>query len=160
MRTLKTVAITLAASLLAILAICYGFVRSGGLSARKKPGGLEYAVAALALDISLPVRAKSAKNPVAPSSEALAAGTKFFSENCAVCHGNDGAGQTNTAKGLSPGAPDLRAKHAQELADGEMFYVIKNGIRFTGMPGWNLRDEQIWKLVLATRQLAQQHAKP
>jgi len=160
MRTLKTVAITLAVSILAILAICYGFVRSGGLSARKKPGGLEYAVAALALNLSIPAGAKSAKNPVAPSSEALAAGTKIFSENCAACHGNNGAGQTNTAKGLSPGVPDLRAKHVQELADGEMFYVIKNGIRFTGMPGWDLRDEQIWKLVLATRQLAQQDTNP
>jgi mono/diheme cytochrome c family protein len=158
MRTVRTVTVTVAALILASFALCYAFLRSGGLSARRKPGGFEYAVAGLALNITMPAAAKSVKNPVAPGSDALAAGTKIFSENCAVCHGNDGAGRTNTAKGLSPEVPDLRAKHVQELTDGEMFYVIRNGIRFTGMPGWNLGDDQIWKLVLATRQLAKDHA--
>jgi mono/diheme cytochrome c family protein len=56
--------------------------------------------------------------------------------------------------------PDLKAAHVQNLSDGEMFYIIKNGVRFTGMPAWNLRDEQIWKMVLLTRQLSRPGTSP
>jgi len=158
MQTAKTVAITLTALILVILAVCYGLLKSGSLSARKKPGSVEYAIANYALNLSIPAAAKSARNPIAATSEALLAGSKSFSENCAVCHGNDGAAKTNTAKGLSPEVPDLKAERVQKLADGQMFYLVKNGIRFTGMPGWDLRDEQIWKLVLVIRQFAKEPA--
>jgi mono/diheme cytochrome c family protein len=160
MRTAETIAITLVALAMAILVASYGLLRSGDLSARRKPGKFEYAVANYALSLSIPPAARSEKNPIAATSEVLVGATRYYSEDCAVCHGNDGAGKTNIAKGLSPEVPDLRAEHVQKLSDGQMFYVIRNGIRFTGMPGWDLRDEQIWKLVLVTRQFAREHAQP
>ncbi|HEY7306115.1 MAG TPA: cytochrome c [Bryobacteraceae bacterium] len=155
-RTVAAIAITLTVLILAILATSYSFLRSGGLSARKKPGNLEHSVAAHALDLSIPMSAKSAKNPIPPTPEAVTAGMKSFTENCFVCHGSDGAGRTETAKGFSPAVPDLRTPHVQKLTDGQMFYLIKNGIRFTGMPAWNLSEEQIWKLVLVMRQFAKE----
>ncbi len=156
MRTASIVAITVTALLLAIVVICYSLLKSGDLSARKKPGTFERAVANYALNLSIPGAAKKAKNPVKATPDALASGTKYYSENCAVCHGNDGAGRTNPAKGLSPDVPDLRATPVQKLTDGEIFYLIRNGIRFTGMPGWDFQDQEIWKLVLVTRQLPKQ----
>jgi len=86
-----------------------------------------------------------------PAPGALTEARKFYSDNCAVCHANDGTGKTNTAKGLSPEVPDLRAAHVQKLTDGEMFYIIKNGVRFTGMPGWDLSDGRPWELVPRSR---------
>ena len=52
----------------------------------------------------------------------------------------------NTAKGLSSEVPGLDAEHVQKLTDAEMFYIIKNGVRFTGMPGWDLPDGRVWQL--------------
>jgi mono/diheme cytochrome c family protein len=160
MRTPTAIAITLTVLILAILVTFYTFLRSGGLSARKKPGKVEHSVAAHAVNLSIPASAKTAKDPIPPTSQALAEGTKYFAAHCAVCHGGDGSGQTETAKGFSPVVPDLRTPRVQELTDGAMFYIVKNGIRFTGMPAWNLDDEQIWKLILVMRQFAKQPLLP
>jgi mono/diheme cytochrome c family protein len=90
--------------------------------------------------------------------EVLIDAKKSYSENCAVCHGIDGTGKTDIARGLSPEVPDIRAPQIQSRTDGELFYIIKTGVRFTGMPGWDFRDEQIWHLVLLIRQFAKENA--
>ena len=160
MRTAGAIAISVVGFALVILIVCFVALKTGALSARKKPGNFEYAVANYALKLSIPKAVKNAKNPERPTPAALIDANKYFSENCAVCHGNDGSGKTDTARGLSPEVPDLKAAHVQNLSDGEMFYIIKNGVRFTGMPAWNLRDEQIWKMVLLTRQLSRPGTSP
>lgn len=152
MRTVKIASTTLLALILVALALCYVFLKSEGLSARKKPSDLEYAIANYALAVSVPAATKNATNPFEATSEALIAAKKDYSDHCAVCHANNGAGNTETAKGLSPEVPDLHAEHIQRLTNGELFYVIRNGVRFTGMPGWNFQDERIWRLVLLIRQ--------
>lgn len=158
MRTAITAALTAIALVLAILAAGYIFLKSGGLSARNKPGGLEYAIAKYALNLSIPSAAKHAKHPVRPSSDDPAAAKKLYSENCAVCHGINGSGKTETGKGLSPNVPNLGSKRVQALTAGEMHYIIKNGIRFTGMPGWNLPDKEIWRLVWVIRHFGNKNA--
>ena len=159
MRTVRTVVILFAILIGIVLSVCFVLVKSGLLNARKKPSALEYTVANYALRLSIPAEAKNARNPIQLNPAALNDANKYFSENCSVCHANDGSGRTDTAKGLSPEVPDLHAAHVQSLTDGEMFYIIKNGVRFTGMPGWDLRKEQIWKLVLFIRQFAN-HGTP
>jgi hypothetical protein len=52
---------------------------------------------------------------------------------------------------MSPEVPDFSADHVQKWTDGEIFYIVKNGVRFTGMPGWDLDDDHLWRLVLAVR---------
>jgi len=89
MRTVKTSVVTLIALIAAVFAICYGFLRSEGLSARKKPSNFEYAIANRALALSIPAAAKDAKNPMRPAPGALTEARKYYSDNCAVCHANN-----------------------------------------------------------------------
>ena len=60
-------------------------------------------------------------------------------------------------KGMYPKPPDLRLSHTQKLTDGEIFYIIENGIRMSGMPAFGGADtaDQSWKLVYFIRHLPQ-----
>jgi mono/diheme cytochrome c family protein len=156
-RTFRVGAITLISFLLAILVLSYAFVRSEGLSARKTPSNLEYAIANFALGLSIPSDAEKLRNPLSSEPQNLAETRKDYKDHCAVCHADDGGGKTTLSAGLSPEVPDLRAQHIQKLTDGEMFYIIEHGVRFTGMPGWNLGDDRSWRLVRLLRQLPKEN---
>src|SRR4030067_346986 len=75
----------------------------------------------------------------------------------AIGHANDGSGDTEIGKSLYPKAPDMREPNTQSLSDGELFYIIHNGIRFTGMPAWGsgdpVEDQGSWELVHFIRRL-------
>ena len=137
---------TLAALLLvfAILAAAYGFALiRHGFSANAEPSSLERVVARTVRNISIPSRAREAKNPWKPTLTILNEARDNFANRCANCHGNDGSGQTQVGRNLYPKAPDLRSPQTQSLTDGEIHYIIKNGVRLTGMPAWsNPHDEQ------------------
>ena len=75
-------------------------------------------------------------NPVAQTPEALEEAMEHWADHCAVCHGNDGAGQVPMGKQMYPHAPDMRKEATQKLTDGELFYIIENGIRLSGMRCW------------------------
>jgi hypothetical protein len=94
-----------------VLGFCYLFVSSEGLSARKKPSNLEYALANFAMRLSIPAQARRANNPLRPDPEILLQAAAHFKEHCAVCRGEDGTGKTELAAGLSPEVPDLHAEH-------------------------------------------------
>jgi mono/diheme cytochrome c family protein len=87
----------------------------------------------------------------------VAGGMAHFADHCAVCHANDGSGQTEMGRGLYPKAPDMRLDATQQLSDGELFYIIEHGIRFTGMPGWRngteAGEQSSWQLVHFMRHL-------
>src|SRR5947208_3096426 len=127
MRTIRLASITFACIVLAVLVLAYQFLHSEGLSARKKPSNFEYAIANFAMGLSIPGEAKRLNNPLTPDSQVLAEDRRHFKEHCAVCHAEDGTGKTTLAAGLSPEVPDLHAAHIQNLTDGELFYIIKNG---------------------------------
>src|SRR5204862_3671862 len=78
-------------------------------------------------------------------------------DHCAICHANDGSGKTEMGRNLYPRAPDMRLAATQELTDGELFYIIGNGVRLTGMPGWGDGSEESsranWHLVAFIREL-------
>src|SRR5215510_123249 len=124
-----------------------------GFSAREKPGAVEEFLSRKARGLATPADAKTLKNPVSPTPLTIAEGRDHFADHCAVCHANTGSGKTMINSGLYPPAPDLRQEGTQQLSDGELMYIIKNGIRFTGMPGWGGEDEENWKLVLFIRHL-------
>lgn len=96
-------------------------------------------------------------NPTPRSAEFVADGMAHFADHCAVCHGNDGRGDTEMGRGLYPKAPDMRLDATQQLSDGDLFYIIEHGIRFTGMPGWRTGttagEESSWHLVHFIRHL-------
>jgi mono/diheme cytochrome c family protein len=108
----------------------------GGIAATPMPGPIETAAARRLRSLAIPGDARRATNPVPASTEAIADGMAHFADHCASCHANDGSGQTAMGRSLYPKAPDMRAAATQDLTDGELFYIIENGVRFTGMPAW------------------------
>ena len=141
--------------LVAVGAWVYWFVTMHGFSARERPTAMEAWMARHARRIAAPPGAKELKNPAAATPLNIAEARDHFADHCAICHANDGSGKTQINAGLYPPAPDMRQAETQKLSDGEIFYIIKNGIRFTGMPGWGGADEDNWKLVLFIRHLPQ-----
>ena len=127
-----------------------------GLSAREKPTGIEGWIARRARDIALPTGAKTRSNPVANTPETLNEARAHWADHCASCHANDGSGDSGMGRHMYPPAPDMRNPATQHLSDGELFYIIQNGIRLTGMPAWGASDhdeEDSWKLVHFIRHL-------
>jgi mono/diheme cytochrome c family protein len=127
-----------------------------GLSARATPSPLEAFLARNARRLSIPQNARETRNPVQASAENLRDGMMHFADHCAICHGNDGHGDTMMGKGLYPKPPDLAASATQNLSDGELFRIIQDGVRFTGMPGFGgdpAHQQDSWKLVLFIRHL-------
>jgi mono/diheme cytochrome c family protein len=128
-----------------------------GLSARATPTAMEALLARNARHLAIPANARNEKNPVAPTDQNLQVAMAHFADHCAPCHGNDGGGDTLYGKGLYPKPPDLRLAETQKLSDGELFWIIEHGVRFTGMPGFAPPHESQddWKLVVFIRHLPQ-----
>jgi predicted CXXCH cytochrome family protein len=130
-----------------------------GFSARDEPSLLERIVARAARNLSIPSHAKGETNPWKATPDNLKEARETFTDRCAGCHGVDGSGQTAIGTDMYPKPPDLRSRQTQSLTDGEIHYIIENGVRLTGMPAWgNPHEEQgdaSWKLVLFIRDLRQ-----
>jgi len=130
---------------------------SRGFSARDKPTAAEAWIARRLRHLAAPRSAREMTNPIAASPEALSQAMEHFADHCALCHANDGSGDTVIGKGLYPRPPDMRQADTQNLSDGELYYIIHNGVRFTGMPAFGSEDgspdEDSWKLVHFVRRL-------
>lgn len=128
-----------------------------GFSARDKPSAAEAFLAQRMRRWAIPANARKMKNSFSDSAEAVASGRAHFADHCASCHGNDGRGKTEIGQNLYPKAPDMWGKETQSLSDGELFYIIKNGVRLTGMPAWGEDtaedDRASWHLVSFIRHL-------
>ena len=150
-------AVALGAALLAGFTLASAI--RGGFAARDQPSALEARAARAARRLAVPSRAKALENPLPATSETLANGRVHWADHCALCHGNDGSGDTEIGRSLYPKAPDMRADATQSLSDGELYYIIQNGIRLSGMPAWGDRavddDEGSWSLVAFIRHLPQ-----
>jgi mono/diheme cytochrome c family protein len=132
------------------------FVRTG-IAARDQPGRVETTVARRVRSLAIPRDARAMANPVAGDAAAIEDGSNHFADHCATCHGNDGSGDTQPGRGLYPKAPDMRLPATQQLTDGELFYIIENGVKLTGMPAWGDGTPESaassWRLVHFIRHL-------
>jgi len=129
---------------------------ANGFSARAQPSAIETVMAQTARAMALPAGAKDRRNPIANSSEVLAEGRAHWADHCALCHANDGSGETEMGRQMYPHAPDMRKEGTQQMTDGELFYIIENGIRLSGMPAWGGTEhgeEGSWHLVHFIRHL-------
>jgi mono/diheme cytochrome c family protein len=131
-----------------------------GFSAREKPTALEAFMVRRARRWAIPARAKDLKNPMPANAEMLEHGRNHWADHCATCHANNGSGETEIGRNLYPKAPDMRGPETQSLGDGELYYIIRNGIRMSGMPGWGNpqdgdHDHESWMLVEFIRHLPQ-----
>jgi mono/diheme cytochrome c family protein len=124
---------------------------SRGVSARDEPTAIEAFMARRLRRLATPSHLHTARNPVARTSEVMASARAHFADHCASCHGNDGRGQTSLGRNLYPKAPDMTLPDTQGLVDGELFGIIENGIRLTGMPAWGNgtpeSEKASWELV-------------
>lgn len=99
---------------------------------------------------------KDDKNPIAYSQAAVDTGKGHFMHHCQICHGYDGQ---NTgvpfAEKMSPPVANLADKDVQDYTDGQLHWIIKNGIRPSGMPGWDgvLEEDEMWNIVHYMRHL-------
>jgi mono/diheme cytochrome c family protein len=136
-------------------------VGSNCCGARQAPSPTETAVARLVRAWSLRSGASQRKNRLVSSAELVQGASRHFADHCASCHANDGSGNTELGRNLFPRAPDMRLAATQQLSDGELYDIIQNGVRWTGMPAWGETgdDPDSWKLVLFVRHLPQQTAE-
>jgi len=145
---------------LAALALAGGAVFNllqHGISARDEPTAIEAFLARRLRHLAVPWSERKAKNPVPATPEALSRARAHFADHCASCHANDGRGKTTIGQNLYPKAPDMWLEDTQGLSDGEIFSIIKNGVRLTGMPAWgdsgHEDDAETWELVHFIRHL-------
>ena len=133
------------------------FVLESGFSAKEQPMELEVVFARQLRHLAMPGAQKLMRNPVPASDEVLAEARAHFADHCASCHGNDGRGSTAIGQNFYPRTPDLTERGTQSFTDGELFYIIENGVRFTGMPAWGKGTPESeldsWKLVHFIRHL-------
>ena len=132
-------------------------VRGRGFTSRRSPFPLEEQVARAARRFLVPSDVRDAVSAVANTPEARRAGLEHFADHCASCHANDGSGDISLGRSLFPQAPDMRAGATQAMSDGELFYVIEQGIPLTWMPAWGTGtpdgERSSWELVLFIRHL-------
>jgi mono/diheme cytochrome c family protein len=134
-RTKVVIGLVLLLGLAAGATLLVRTVRSG-LSTRHEPPVVEVVLARMLRRLAVPSDLRGRKNPIALTSEVLAEGKAHFADHCAVCHGNDGKGQTAMGPNFYPKVPDMTLPETQSQSDGQLFATIENGIRLTGMPGW------------------------
>ena len=140
-----------------VAVVAAAWLWNSGIGTRTTPGAVETAVSRTARSAMIPAGARQLPNPEPATSENIRAGLEHWADHCASCHANDGSGETEMGRSLYPPAPDMRLAATQNLSDGELFYIIENGVKLTGMPAWGTgtpegqRDS--WHLVQFIRRL-------
>ena len=130
--------------------------RMNGFSARSAPSRIERTVAGIARAYAVPPRMRDGRNPVPFSADVFEQARAHFADHCASCHANDGSGDTEMGRHMYPPVPDMRLPATQRLTDGELYWIIENGVRLTGMPAWGSGGDDeadTWKLVHLIRHL-------
>jgi mono/diheme cytochrome c family protein len=155
---LTTRNIAIVGLVLLILAGCgiWWIASARGFSARQEPTRMEAMIARNTRILAIPSADRNLKNPVPLTFDALVEGRRHFADHCALCHANDGSGNTEMGRNLYPRAPDMRRQATQSLSDGEIYFIIHNGIRLSGMPAWGEEsghDHESWALVHFIRHL-------
>ncbi len=157
MRTILVVLLAVLVVLAAAAAAALWYVRASNLSALAQPHPVEARLARAVRRFAVPTAVQEQRNPIPLTSDVVDAGRAHFADHCASCHANDGSGDTEMGRNLFPKAPDMRLPATQSLTDGELFWIIEHGVRFTGMPGWSTGTTEgeaaSWHLVHFIRHL-------
>ena len=131
----KLLLVFVAAAALALVIAVVATLRYG-FSAHDEPTRIEAVVARAVRHWAVPSDLRDRKNPIPLTPEVLAEARAHFADHCAVCHANDGKGQSGLGNRIYPKTPDMTLPATQSLSDGEIFSIIENGVRLTGMPGF------------------------
>lgn len=155
MRFLRDALITILLLIVVVIVVAYARIHAGGLSADAAPGRVEKVVATKLVRLSIPADADQRQNPFRGDANAWMTAADHYEDHCAVCHGVDGRGHTDMGENMYPKVPDLNDADVQQLSDGTLFYIIQNGVRWTGMPGWKHEhsEDETWRLVSFMRKI-------
>ncbi len=125
-------------------------------SATRKPGEVERSLASYVTSAWIRRNANEQSNPFRPTPENLKAGQNDFDEHCSGCHGLTGSGENRFEADFYPPVPKLTGD-TQKWSDGELYFIVANGIRMTAMPGFGKKHDakEIWGMILWFRHLAQ-----
>ena len=137
------------------LVVIVGFTQIK-LDALQEPGHLETVLATRAKHFLVHRSSRQDIPPAPPNLQAsIEEGDKLFGTECAACHGMDGRKPTEAGRWMYPRAADLTSAAVQQYSDRELFWIVKNGIRLSGMPAFGKveSDEHIWNLVHYVRTL-------
>jgi thiosulfate dehydrogenase len=130
------------------IALAAGLLGFFSTQATSEPPRLEKAVAQRGFSASVARHAPRQANPIAPTEENLRAGLLLFRNNCAGCHGDSNQRSDWGSRNFYPRVPQFGFEHPQK-PDWQMFWIVKNGVRYSGMGAWDrqLPDEKIWQVV-------------
>lgn len=150
---LGTLATLIAILLLALVVASSGIV---SVSARTEEGALEHLLGYVSRR-SIARHAGERTNPVLDDRTARAVALLHYKENCLLCHGAPGLEGSEFARGLNPPPPSLTGENTRSLSDGELFWIVSNGIRMTGMPAFSPThdEDELWKIVNLVRHLGE-----
>jgi mono/diheme cytochrome c family protein len=127
------------------------------ISALPEPGKTESYLASRAKHAIVRGNSRGIAPPPTPNTEANPPeGEKLFGIECAVCHGMEGSTPSDAGRWMYPRAANLSAPDVQRYSDAELFWIVKNGIRLSGMPGYGEveTNANIWNLVRYVRSLS------
>ena len=144
-------------AVIAVLIMILRLIPSINWPATRKPGQMESRLADYLTSNWVRRHAAKQTNPFSPTPENLKAGQGDFEEHCATCHGLDGSGENRFEADFYPPVAKLTDEDAQEWSDGELYFIVANGIPMSGMPGFarNHDSKEIWGMILWMRHLAQ-----
>jgi mono/diheme cytochrome c family protein len=155
MRIGMTIVVTVLVVIVLLAAGALVFRASGmmNVSAVGRPGKLERFMMGGVADRSIEKHAPTLQVSLDPT--ALANGLRAYNDLCVVCHAAPGLADGPIARGLNPPPPHLWSKGTQKMSDGEIYWVVQNGIRMTGMPafGPTHSDAELGSLVAFVRHL-------
>lgn len=152
MKLTAGVLLTIAVSVIVGLVFVYsGFYN---VAADSPPGAVEHWLLRTTMTQSVRRHAKVIPVPSVNTPDAIKRGANQYHDMCVSCHGAPGITPDEVGKGLTPQPPDL-SKTASQWSKQELFWIIKHGIQFTGMPAWGKThgDEEIWVLATFVEQL-------
>lgn len=161
MKTLKTVIATLGVAALLMPLAVFGVIYSGAYNVAATSG--HWPVTRWLLNElvhqSVAARAETIEVPAFGGRQQVLAGAANYKAMCAGCHAAPGVEQGLPGTAMSPQPPRLD-QATEEMTPAQLFWVIKHGIKATGMPAWgpSHSDEEIWSMVAFIRQLPQMSA--
>lgn len=158
---MKGVLVTLGASavlgVLGALAVMYSGIFNVAATVSDAP--LLRRVLVTTREASIKRHARSILAPALDTPQQVNDGFRIYREKCVICHTPIGRSPSALAKGLNPQAPGF-GEDADDMSTAELFWVAKNGIRFTGMPAWgkSLSDRELWDVVAFVTKLPKMSA--
>ncbi len=138
-------------AVIVIVLAVMGFLILGFFPTRAnvEPSHLERRIALTAADASMERHAPRVTNPLTPIDQNLEDGMKLYTMNCSLCHGGLDRKPSPLATSFYPPPPNLISDPPDD-PEWHIFYTIRTGVRYTGMPAWDkaLTQDEMWKITL------------